>query len=1023
MASGAVSFSGLSSGVDWKSMIDQLIQLDHKRVELVSTRQSEQQSKLKAWQDFNTKLLALKSAADGLRAAGAFNLYRTSVNSSSATDADDILTVSAGDEAVPGTYSFEILQTATAQKLSSRSLASQSEALGGSYAGGILVNGRLVTVDADDTLTDVRDKINALNSGANASKVAASIVSYSPSDYRLILSGETEGADGIGLQQVGGENVLQSFGFTTSANTIKRATSDGAESDRFSSSSTSVASLLGLSSAPSGNVTIGGQAVTIDLSRSLTQIAADIDGLSGVAAEVVSETKDGVTTYRIDVSGTTSFLDENNVLQSLGILRGTYGSAQEVLTSDTANTLVGGGPVTAASMWAQIDTGGGANTVANGDTITIRGTKHDGTAVSASYTINDRTGDTVQGLLDAIESTFGDVTASVTADGKIQVTDNVSGGSGLAATLISNNEGGGDLDMGTLSFMQRGYTMEIRAGQDARFKVDGNYLTRSSNTVTDAISGVTLNLLKAEAGTTVTVNVSRDTDGLTSQIKGFVDKYNDVMGFIATQQSYDAKNQKPGGVLFGDGTLSSVKSDIINNVVTGVWGVSSQFSILGMVGINLDNQGRLTVKEDTLQGYLRTNFDDMRRLFGPSGTTSAGGLAYVTYGRDTKPGTYAVNITQAATRGTVAGATDLSSGLSGDDTLTITVGTATARVSLTAGMTLDEIVSAINGELDSSWAESLVGSRALYADAGMGASITDLTTWGELYDDTGASAGLQNGDAIRFSGTDRSGRSVSGSYTIGDVNTDTVRGLLSAIEGAYNHGVIASIDASGRITVTDKTTGTSNLSVTITGPVGRNLDLGNIDVDPTGSDGSREGRYGMALTASASDDGTHLVLSHNEYGSERTFTVSQANGLVLGGGLDNTYAGLDVAGTINGEAAIGKGQRLAGSDGQASVDGLVVRYTGTSTGEVGSVTLTLGVAEAFYRSLFQITDSFEGYVTSKQTSIQSSIDRMGTQIESMEAQLERRRAQLTNQFVAMETLLSKLQNRSAWLAQQIESLQ
>jgi flagellar hook-associated protein 2 len=228
MAVGMVSFSGLSSGVDWRSMIDQLIQVDHKRVDLVSTRKSEQQSRLKAWQDFNTKLLALKEAADGLRAAKAFNLYRTSLNSSSATDAEDLLSVSAGKDAVPGSYAVEVLQTAQAQKLSSRGFASQSEVLGDSYAGSVLVNGRLVTVEADDTLADVRDKINNLNSGANATKVVANIVSYSSRDYRLILTGETEGAGGIGIQQTGAENVLESFGFTTSSNTIKRATSDGA---------------------------------------------------------------------------------------------------------------------------------------------------------------------------------------------------------------------------------------------------------------------------------------------------------------------------------------------------------------------------------------------------------------------------------------------------------------------------------------------------------------------------------------------------------------------------------------------------------------------------------------------------------------------------------------------------------------------------------------------------------------------------------------------------------------------------
>ena len=186
-----------------------------------------------------------------------------------------------------------------------------------------------------------------------------------------------------------------------------------------------------------------------------------------------------------------------------------------------------------------------------------------------------------------------------------------------------------------------------------------------------------------------------------------------------------------------------------------------------------------------------------------------------------------------------------------------------------------------------------------------------------------------------------------------------MQGLLSAIENAYSNQVTASIGSSGRITVTDKFTGTSQLSIEITEPGGSGLDFGHV---LTSNTGGVSGRYALAMTAD--DDGSgHLVIRNNDYGSGSSFTISQVSrdlGLVNG-----TYTGQDVAGTINGETATGSGQTLTGADGNANTAGLSVKYTGT-TNEVnaGTVKLTLGLAALFDNALFGITDPVDGYVPS-----------------------------------------------------------
>ena len=88
--------AGLSSGFDWRTMIDQLMEIEHKRVDLVEDQKAEYENKLSEWQSFNTKLLSLKTAATDLSDTEDFDVYTSDMTSNSSTvDAPDLLSVSA----------------------------------------------------------------------------------------------------------------------------------------------------------------------------------------------------------------------------------------------------------------------------------------------------------------------------------------------------------------------------------------------------------------------------------------------------------------------------------------------------------------------------------------------------------------------------------------------------------------------------------------------------------------------------------------------------------------------------------------------------------------------------------------------------------------------------------------------------------------------------------------------------------------------------------------------------------------
>ncbi|MBW2596243.1 MAG: flagellar filament capping protein FliD [Deltaproteobacteria bacterium] len=1143
--------SGLSSGFDWRSMIDQLIAIDRGRVDLVEGRKSEYESQLAEWQNVNTMLLSLKTASAALSTESAFNVFKSSITSSAEsgtpTAASSLLTISTSSTASPALYNIKVNNLAQSEKISSTNYTATDTAL--EMEGDILVSGKVVNIVSTDTLADIKDKINAVNTGSDPSNVTASIVSHSSTNYHLILTSDNTGEDGLSVLEGAydsGDNILEEMGFISSSTTIKTATSDGAKSDLFTSSDGIVATLLNLTNAPADpvTVTIGGNNVDIDLdSESITDIASTIDALAGISAEVVSETVDGETKYRIDISGTTSFTDSGNVLQTLGILEGTYGTVAEVhsgsvnydtsgsevdsatlltdictgiIRGDVANVELDSDPISATTVWNDIDTGGAAikntdsidvvgtkhdgtavnvtftiddatdtlgetdgfldwletqfggsanvdayfdssgrlvledlqsgssqlsitdmtyngiavtfsfssaepfdNTVAAGDTITISGTQGDGTSISTTYTVVD--GHDIQDLLDKINNAvdgFGSGTrtaiASVSADGKIIITDGTAGNSQLLLTLVANNEGGGSLNFGEISMLTEGRSMQVAAGEDAEIVVDNVTITNSSNTIEDVIAGATLNLVGEDSDTTVTLKIERDLASIKSKIEDMVSAYNSIMDYINIQFTYDDDTEQVGGILFGDGTLSTIKSELINTVTRTVAGASSDYNKLALIGIALDvvdtdegeyNKLNLVIDDDgaddnDLMDYLETNFDDVKKLFIASGSSPYSNLTYIGHTDDTEGGAYNVTISQAATRGTTTGSNALVGTIADDEEVTLT-DFATGRIAtvdLTIGMDINDVINAINSEFAREYTEQLTGATS-------NAGVTSTT----LLND--ALVGGEDNDVITFSGIKRNGISVSGSYTISDATTETVGNLLEAIEDMYEDGVTVAMDGDGKIVITNTQAGDSNLSFNIDTSALTDLDFGDVST-------TTEGRYSMAITASENDD-NKLVLTHNTYGTGQQVTTKSENGSDALGLNDATNIwGYNVAGTINSLTATGSGQKLSlDSDGN-NADGLSISYTGTTTIDT-TFTLTLGIGELMDRRLGFITNTSDGYVTYKQTSLGNSIDSFEDQIENMEASLNRKMETMINRFVAMEMAMADIQNQGQWLMAQV----
>jgi flagellar hook-associated protein 2 len=494
--------SGLTSGIDWEALVEKTIEAKKAAQQAPYTRsKTEYESKLTAWQTFNTSLSALTTLINDTEKFNSEDGYKLFYSSLYCADSEiktaDIMNVAVDEAAGPGTYSVAVSVLAKAEKINSDVFTSKNTALNvlnPSFTGGeLVVNNKAVSILATDTLAGVMSKINSVSSG-----VTAAIIGISETEYRLTLQSDAEGADGMSLKNGNDSTVLEQLTLHTGTEQLAHASGSDALSDTYRYSEDedttpdkTISSLLSLTDPQSGLVTIKDKSYTIDLSTAtLNSIVSAInaDPPTGTVASVVSVTDDDfVTTYKLKLTnvGLSDLTDQNNVLETLGILEGTRKNV-------------------------------------------------------------------------------------------------------------------------------------ITAGQDASLMIDGFPITSSSNAVTSAIEGVTLNLASTTpAGTPLQVKILADNDTLIDKLTTYIGSISDILTAIKQQNTYSATDSKP---LLGDVNLSAIK-DNITNALFAETSSNTLYKSLSAAGIAFAADGTISMDTDALKKSLLNNRGDVVTLLKNFGTS------------------------------------------------------------------------------------------------------------------------------------------------------------------------------------------------------------------------------------------------------------------------------------------------------------------------------------------------------------------------------------------------------------------
>ena len=278
------------------------------------------------------------------------------------------------------------------------------------------------------------------------------------------------------------------------------------------------------------------------------------------------------------------------------------------LTSASTNAVAGSHTIVVNNL-AQTSSYYSGELGAATDTLSGSLTLQIGSGTAKTITADAST-NTLTSLAAAINQGSYGVTASVVSDTN-----------GSRLSLVSQTSGGGGQIRATSNLTDTASSSAVnftqgQAGADASLTVDGLTTTSASNTVTNAIPGVTFQLLSAPANTPIQVQITNDNSSIESAVQSVVTAYNAIVASIKTQEGKDSTGAAEP--LYADPTLALLQTQLSQALFGGA--ASGSVKNITQLGLSVQPDGTLSLDADTLDSALNANYSDVEGFFQQTGS-------------------------------------------------------------------------------------------------------------------------------------------------------------------------------------------------------------------------------------------------------------------------------------------------------------------------------------------------------------------------------------------------------------------
>jgi len=339
-------------------------------------------------------------------------------------------------------------------------------------------------------------------------------------------------------------------------------------------------------------------------------------------------------------------------------------SSTETWQADSALT-VGSDNATLSTKITELDQFTG--TLGTGDKITITGKNHSGvdiTPVELTVTSNTK----ITHLISEINDAFDGIARATFVNGNIVLTDDLYGASGLEIGLsftqgagssaeltlpaMAVETEGGSTTANLAGFAEADFT-ETQSAQDSQIRVDGYpsgaWISRSSNTIDDVISGVTLHLHDTTDEDGEEITLTRDIQSVKNKLTSMVDAYNLAAVYIQEKTGFN-NTLKTSGILMGDYVVSTIRSQIRTPLIGQTSGFIEDidnFLMPGQIGLEIDRDGVLNLDTNVFDEAIAEDYMGVLALIGAdkSGSSNSNTIQfYNASGSYTTAGNYDVEV-------------------------------------------------------------------------------------------------------------------------------------------------------------------------------------------------------------------------------------------------------------------------------------------------------------------------------------------------------------------------------------------
>ncbi len=581
---------GAGSGVDVSSLAQNLVSAERVPKEnAINAKITKNESRISGYSALSFVLSGVKTAMTALKDQNNFN----AVTASNSNTAAFGVTTSAA--ATTGSHEIEVLRLAKAQRSVSSGLSSASASLNGGSA----MSFSLTVGDAS--------KVNP--SVATTQGVAAATETSTVS-FQSLLAGEQVTVAGLtytATQDSTADEVAAAFsGLQADVNTPAdpaKGTFSGALAG-FNAATTTNGTLVFASTTAGTNATD----IAVTSTAATPPGVSTTQGVSAVTEYAAVTFKDMAAGQSVTVAGltytTTAAATASQVASVFASLAASGTTPDNPTTGTFSGALSGfnaGGNLGTGTLYFSSTTAG-ANVT-------------DIPASGASARISLAAGkDTPQDLVNAINATTAGVKAQLvnTGDGSANpyqiILSGVVGASG--AFTVSTDYGSGSGSPG-VSF---GSNAANQTAADASVKIDGVSYTRSSNTVSDVVPGLTLNL-KATTTSAASVDLTRDTSTIKDNIKAIVTAYNDAVTIFGEVSDPKSTFETYGATLVGDSTVRTVKQQLRSMVMGTSSTPGDNVGSLWQMGVSIDQTGVMSVDDTKLDAALNDHYTDVVKSF------------------------------------------------------------------------------------------------------------------------------------------------------------------------------------------------------------------------------------------------------------------------------------------------------------------------------------------------------------------------------------------------------------------------